>query len=88
MDSILFSRPCAGCNKDGRGLHFPQALVFCEGFGTQTQIIIKIVGYVHGHSKREVDYSNVVLLRILYQRGKWTWPKLDASMEVRRYKFI
>lgn len=43
---------------------------------------------IHGHSKREVGYSNVVLLKILYQRGKWTWPKLAASMEVRRYKFI
>lgn len=35
--------------------------------------------------QREIDYSNVVLLKMLYQR---TWPKLAVSMEVTRYKFI
>lgn len=38
--------------------------------------------------QREIDYSNVVLLKMLYQRGKWTWTKLAVSMEVTRYKFI
>lgn len=39
--------------------------------------------------QREIDYSNnVVLFKMLYQRGNWTWTKLAVSMEVTRYKFI